>query len=242
MCYYDVNRKEQAEEEMYATLKLELNCYEDENCKPLAISYVSNGETLLYLDKIKKAARIHNEMEKKKGIKIYRHLYTNGVLATENVLHILKEIGVNEIRFHWSASNFSDKVLESMKKAKELDFVVTVEEPSWPPHKEKLLSLLPTLHEIDLDHLNLVEVQLTEFNMPRIEKVYPEGIYYKDYFYHLYDEGLVYDIIEEKIKNDYCFSVLDCNSGVERSRHGKFQHVGFNMEDIKGLTRDFNFE
>jgi hypothetical protein len=241
MCYYDINRKEQSQEEMDKTIEEEIELYNDKSYNPLAISYVSDGETLLYISELIKAAKIHDEIEKDRNIKIHRHLYTNGVLAKPDILKILKKMHIDEIRFHISASGFSETVFENMISAKKMGFVVTVEEPSWPPHKEKLFSILPRLEEIGITHLNLVEVQITEHNKKRIEKAYPEARYYKDYFYHIYDEGLAYDIIEEKIKQKYSFSVLDCNSGVERSRNGQFQHIGFDPSTIENMTRDFDF-
>ena len=34
----------------------------------------------------------------------------------------------------------------------------------------------------------------------------------------MYDDGMVYDIIEEKVKNNYKFSIIDCNIRTEMHR------------------------
>ena len=36
----------------------------------------------------------------------------------------------------------------------------------------------------------------------------------------MYDEGMVYDIMEEIIDKKYSFSIIDCNSRVEGCRDG----------------------
>ena len=139
-------------------------------------------------------------------------------MADENTLNILKSCNIDELRFHVSASNFSKKVLENMKIAASMDFIVTVEEPSLPENKEKILKHLPIFNEIGIKHLDIVECQVTESNSEYLEKTYPHGKIYRDRLWHLYDEGMVYDIIEEVIKNKYSFSVIDCNSRVECCR------------------------
>ena len=152
---------------------------------------------------------------------------------------------VDELRFHISASNFSKKVINYMYEAAKMGFIVSVEEPSWPHHKDNIVDLLPTFEDIGVKHLNLVEIQVTEWNIDNIEKAYlgddTVGIY-KDYYWHLYDGGMVYDIMEEVIDKKYSYSVLDCNGGVERCRHGKMHHV-FDSPDFynKGFAPYYGF-
>lgn len=242
MCYYDTALLDQTEVE----LDNEVEYYIERALNPphriYNMAYVSSGETLLYLDKLRPVAEAYNRYEDEHGIKIYHHLYSNGLLASEAVLDELVYLRVDEIRFHVSASNFHPQVLRNMQTAKQKGITVSVEEPSWPPHRQKLFDHLPIFHEIGVQHFNLIEVQLTEHNKPRLERIYPNGIYYKDYYYHVWDEGLVYDLLEEKIAKNYCFSMLDCNSGVERSRHGNFQNVAFDMKSIEGLLMPFDYD
>jgi pyruvate formate-lyase activating enzyme-like uncharacterized protein len=105
-----------------------------------------------------------------------------------------------------------------MRAAIKAGFIVSVEEPSLLENKDKLIETLPALNDIGIKHLNLVECQITSFNREYLDKKYPEGKIHRDNLWHLYDEGMVYDIIEKVIKNKYEFSVIDCNSRVECCR------------------------
>ena len=228
MCYYDPKRNDHGLEQRVA--KLLGDFYELRFSKkiPYAYSYQSSGETLIYIDDLEKFGKIFKEIEEEKGIEIYHHLYTNGILANKDMLKRLKDMEVDEIRFHISASNFSKKVINNMYEAAKMNFIVSVEEPAWPLHKENIIDLLPTFEDIGVKHLNIVEVQLTPHNIDNTEKAYlgddTVGIY-KDYYWHLYDGGMVYDIMEEVLDKGYSFSVLDCNSAVERCRHAKMHYI-----------------
>jgi pyruvate formate-lyase activating enzyme-like uncharacterized protein len=182
------------------------------------VSYNSWGETLMYPSIIEEASSLLKKYEIDNDKKVYTHLYTNGTLADEKMLSFLKSCNIIELRFHMSASSFSTKVKGNMELAKSMGFIISVEEPSILENKDKLFEALPFLNSIGLNHLNLVECQVTSDNKQYLERKYPESKIYRDNLWHLYDEGMVYDIMEEVIKNKYSFSVIDCNSRVEVCR------------------------
>ncbi len=241
-CYYDPDRNddmllsELSKEVEFTAYKLK----EMDNYRPCIISYCSAGETLLYIDILERAAGRIYPLIVQKGIRPYSFLYTNGVLADERMIERLSGMGVNEIRFHLSASDFSESVLENMRLAKKLGMLITVEEPSNPLNREKLLSLLPVFEEMGLDHLDMIEMRLTAENIATLENIFPGDEYccYKDFYYHLYDNGLVCDIMEEVLIRGYSFSVMDCNSAVERCRNNVDQDVRFSWESIEGLCKN----
>lgn len=249
MCYYDPNRQEHPQREINDWLANWFFALQEGGNYTPGISYQSTGETMMYLDQLEKFAALINKTEEYHGLTIYHHLYTNGILCTkENLKRLRDNLKIHEIRFHVTASLYGKNpqktkkiVLDNMYEAAKMGFTISVEEPAYPKHKKELLNLLPILEDNNGKHLNLVEVQLTEFNFPNVNKINPNGKYFKDYFYHLYDEGLVYDIMEEVIAKNYHFSVLDCNSGVERCRQGRFQPVGFRMSSISGMCDEFDY-
>ena len=116
------------------------------------------------------------------------------------------------------------------------------EEPAYPPNRDAIMERLPRLEELGLDHLDLIELHLTEYNWDAMERLLPGDAYaaYKDYFYHLYDNGMAYDLMEECMKQGYHFSVIDCNSGVERCRNNQDQNVGFSWDSIAGMCREWD--
>jgi pyruvate formate-lyase activating enzyme-like uncharacterized protein len=190
--------------------------------KPDLISYNSFGETLLALTNGYKASFLHaaaviRRVEERQSYKIYKKLYTNGLLANDDTLATLKhDLDVTEIRFHLSASNFSEVVYENMQRARDMGFVVVVEEPSLPTHREQLFEMLPRIDAIGVKHFDICEVLITENSLEKLHALFPEGRMYKNHSYHLYDEGLAYDLIEEVIRKGYGFSIIDCSSDRER--------------------------
>jgi pyruvate formate-lyase activating enzyme-like uncharacterized protein len=174
------------------------------------------GEPLLYMKRLEKYMYHLKEIEKRTGNRPYYKLYTNGVLATKDILKKIKKIGIDELRFHPSASNFSTEVYKNMEEAVKMGFIVAVEEPCWPKNRKKLFEMLPIIEKIGVRHLQMCIVEVYDYNIASIYKDYPEGIFFHDQLLHMYDEGLVYDIMEEVIDKKYKFSVLDCSNEVHR--------------------------
>lgn len=208
--------------------------------RPDIISYNSWGETLLaiqhgYADVFRRGAAIVKAIEERDGVRIYKKLYTNGILADREMLEFLKrEMDVTEIRFHLSASGFSEDVYEHMRLARDMGFIVVVEEPSLPAHREKLFEMLPRLQAVGVKHLDVCEVEITQHNLQRLHELYPDGRMYRNLSYHMYDEGLAYDIIEEVIRRGYTFSVIDCSSDRERFARSR-RDEALDLEDVRDI-------
>ena len=206
-CYYDKERVEENEIDIARSLSdVFFKSQESVDFRPNIISFQSRGETLKYLEKLKEFSKHYDLIKEQTKINQYRYIYTNGILADEETLIILRDVlKINEIRFHMSASNFSETVKKNMITAKKLGFFVSVEEPAFPKHKEKLLELLPWFEEIGLKHLNLISIQVTEHNMVELEKEFPDdsAVVSKDNFFHLHDNGLVYDIMDSVLDSNY---------------------------------------
>jgi len=236
-CYYDPNRKDSNNFSIDVNQEIADTFFKvlHPDYKPLSIAYQSFGETLLYMNELEQVAYLLKRNAKQKNINTYFFLYTNGLLLNEDNYERLKDWGIHEFRVHISASNFDTKVLKNIENGVKHGFTMSIEEPAWPLNKEKLINLLPTLNNIGIKHLNIIEMQVTESNIQAIDFHYPNAKLYHDYFLHMYDEGMVYDIIEEKIKNNYNFSVLDCDSGVENCRNGRGCVTAFDLSTIENM-------
>ncbi len=239
-CYYDRNRIEHTKNHLNKMIASFFEYSLDDNWKPTIFSYQSYGETLKYIDYIEKIATILEQTAKRTEINQYIFLYTNGLLANEEMLYRLKKCNINEIRFHLGASNFADKVYKNMEIAQKMDFILTVETPSYIKHRKKIFESLPIIENLKVKHLNLVEIQITPYNLPDLQKINKVKVY-KDYYYHLYDDGLVYDVIEETINKNYNFSIMDCNSGVERCRHATDYKLFNNKKQIQGVCAKWDY-
>lgn len=247
-CYYKRDRKDMVDENPDRLIKdIMADFFRkslDPNWLPRAYSYQSTGETLMYIDQLKQMAPIFRNIEKTRGINVYHILYTNGVLIDEAMLETLKWMQIDEIRFHLSASDFSDEAFKAMELV-QADGTIknSVEEPSMPHRREQILSYLDTFEELDVQHLNLIECQITQHNKPHLEELYPgdAGRMYKEHFYQLYDEGLVYEVMRQRQKRGHSYSVMDCNSMVESYRHGKYSHIGFNQDTLEGMCAPYKY-
>jgi pyruvate formate-lyase activating enzyme-like uncharacterized protein len=249
-CYYSVNRLDESKESIDTKLANWFLQSQNLDYKATIFSYQSTGETMMYLDELRKFALIINGIADRNNINHYIFLYTNGLLCNEENLKILKEeLRVNEIRFHLSASQFSKAVWKNMETAKDMGFIITVEEPAWINNKNLLMMSLKRFNDIGLDHLDIVETQITDDNVESIKESYPDDNvkYYRDYFYHLYDNGMVYDIMENVIVNKFKYSVLDCNSSVEHFRQNRgydFAHMNSQLipeSEINKMCREYKY-
>jgi len=198
-----------------------------------SVSFTGGGEPLLYMDVISEYMRVFRDIEKDTKKKPWYHLYTNGCLADSDMLLRLKDLGFDEVRFHLGASNFSKKVYRNLGEAVRHFKAVTVETPSWPPHREKLFEMLSIIDGLGVKHLNLGEIEISRQNYKRVAKVLPEGVMYQCYEMHLYDGGLVYDIIEEVLRKKYSYSVLDCNCFVKTMQRGPAKWIAH--QEVKDL-------
>ncbi len=205
----------------------------DPDYAPSAISFSGGGEPLLYLDVIEGYMRVFQDVAPRMKSRPWFYLYTNGLLASREVLLRLKDLGFDEIRFHLGASDFSKEVYRNMEEAVRYFKAVTVETPAWPLHRNKLFESLPILNEMGVKHLNLGEIELKKHNIDRISALLPDGEMYQGYELHLDDGGLTYDLMEEVAVKNYSYSVLDCNCFVKSLQRGRAKRVCH--ESVEGL-------
>ncbi len=183
------------------------------------------GEPLLNLQGLERVMKELKEIEKRTESRPYYKVYTNGTLASKEVLKRLKHAGIDELRFHLSASNFSKKVYKNMEEAVKLGFIVAVEEPSYPKHRKKLFAMLPFLDKIGVKHLQLITLYVYPHNISHICFDHPNAQFFHDYRFHLDDNGLPYDIMKEVLRKKYRFSVLDCSPEVHRHNYSSAKNL-----------------
>lgn len=182
---------------------------------PRKMSFSGGGEPLIYIDNIAMYMELFHDLHQNLEQKPWYYLYTNGILATKKNLERLQALGFDEIRFHLGATDFSEKVYDHMRMATRYLKTVSVETPAWPFHKEKLFEMLPILQDIGVKHLNITEIELNNNNFNRIFDVIPDGEICQCGELQLYDNGLVYDLMDEVVRQGYTYSVLDCNCFVK---------------------------
>lgn len=186
------------------------------------LSFSGSGEPTLHFDVITEFMKfLKGTVEPQLPDIPWYKLYTNGLLMNEDNAKMCSDIGIDEIRFHLGASNFSEVVYRNMEvTVKHIDTVV-VETPRWPPHKKMLFEMLPRIEEIGVKHLNLTQIEVTPWNMNAIIDACPDAEFYQVQQITMDDGGMVYDIMKEVLKRGYSYSVLDCSAFVKQIQRSR---------------------
>ena len=153
------------------------------------------------------------------GTRGWAKVYTNGTLLNLDNILKLRDFGFDEVRIHPGATNFSEEVYDNMRLAVKHIPTVTVETPSWPPHREKLFEMLPIIEDIGVKHLDVCQIEIaSKGQLGKIEKALGEVELYQAFYPVMDDGGLVEDIMQEVLEKGYSYSVIDCNGFVKQSR------------------------
>lgn len=89
----------------------------------------------------------------------YYWVYTNGLLAHQEHLQQLGELGLDEIRFNTAATGYTHRtVMRNLAWAARYIPCVTIEIPAIPSQAHKLLSSLEAWCDLGVKHLNLHEL------------------------------------------------------------------------------------
>jgi sulfatase maturation enzyme AslB (radical SAM superfamily) len=189
-------------------------------CKMQYYEFTGVCETMLYLPVIKEAMEfLRTEVDIYMGTRGWAKIYTNGILLNLDNILKLKDMGFDEVRVHPGASNFSREVYENMRTAVKHIPTVTVETPSWPPHRQKLFEMLPIIEDIGVKHLDICQIEITnDKQLQKIEEALGDIEIYQAFYPVIDDGGLVEDIMHEVLKKGYSYSVIDCNGFVKQSR------------------------
>ncbi len=114
------------------------------DCKMQYYEFTGVCEPLLYLTVVEQWMRfLRDVVDPFMGTKGWAKIYTNGTLLNLDNIIKLKNLGFDEVRIHPGATNFSKDVYDNMRLAVKHIPTVTVETPSWPPHRNKLFEMLP---------------------------------------------------------------------------------------------------
>ena len=139
--------------------------YEEDIDMLLSIQKKPTGVAYVYLEPFMEIEVYYGVIRRFRRAGVHQHMYTNGLLATEENLKALGESGLDELRFNLGASNCSDRVIEAMKTAKKYIPQVGIETPMtrefYHAFQEKKDRILAT----GIDFMNCAELHLNENNI-----------------------------------------------------------------------------
>lgn len=199
------------------------------------ISY-SGGEPMMYLSKIINIASHLLEYHPH----IYQWIYTNGLLADEMKLQILRDIGIKEIRFHIGASNFNETVLKNLKTATKIIHMCNIETPSTPELKHQLIDndYLKYFQDLGIYQMNLAELYLnTEDSQNAYSDI--ETYAYTSLFrgFHISPTSsreITYDIIDYACQKNIDILINDCSHESRDVQINKEQQNVFKLNTFRG--------
>ncbi len=118
---------------------------------------ITGGDPLVRLDR---TLSIIRETKEFFGESFHIHLYTTGLLLTEETMSKLVNAGLDEIRIHITGPHSWN----ALKIAKKYPLSVGIENPAIPGKEKELLRIIEKAYELDLDFVNLNELEISEGN------------------------------------------------------------------------------
>ena len=143
--------------------------YEEDIDLLLSIGKRPTGISYVYLEPFMEIEKYYGVIRRFHAAGIHQHMYTNGLLATEENLRALGEAGLDELRFNLGASNCADRVIEHIAIAKKYIRNVGIETPMtrefYAAFQQKKDAILAT----GLDFINCAELHLNPNNIANYE-------------------------------------------------------------------------
>ena len=179
--------------------------------KPTGVSYV-------YLEPFMEIEKYYSIIRRFKEAKVYQHLYTNGLLATEETLKALGEAGLDEIRFNLGAANCADQVIRNIKIAKKYIRTVGIETPMTPEFFDAFMKKKEMILNTGLDFINCAELHLNENNIGNYEG---ENMYIARHGYisPIWSRELTLKFMKMADEEKWDIAVHDCSNQTKFARN-----------------------
>ena len=195
-------------EELYETKDIDLL---------LSIQKKPSGIAYVYLEPFMEIEKYYEVVKKFSDAGVHQHIYTNGVLCTDDNLKKLAEAGLDEIRFNLSASNTSDQVIEAMRSARKYFKWVGIETPMSPEFFEEFMAKKDQILSIGLDFMNCAELHLGTENLNNYmgENFYT---YRNGYMSPLWSRKITLKFMEIAVKENWDMLIHDCSNHTKYAR------------------------
>jgi pyruvate formate-lyase activating enzyme-like uncharacterized protein len=181
---------------------------------------ISGGEPFLAFNKLVEHIRMIREAF---GSRPHVWSYTNGDLATDERLALLKKAGLDELRFNISANAYD---LSAVSRATRHIDTITVEIPAIPEDVALVKSLLPEMEAAGVKHLNLHQLLMNEHNHLQL-KMRGYTVTQADRYLHgrpiLDSELAAFDILEHALRTKSGLGINYCS----RCYKARFQEKAF---------------
>ena len=178
--------------------------------KPTGISYV-------YLEPFMEIEKYYGIIAKFRKAGIHQHMYTNGLLATEESLRALGEAGLDELRFNLGATDCDDLVIENIRLAKKYIPAVGIETPMTPDFFESFMAKKEKILATGLDFINCAELHLNPNNIANYEGE-PMYICRHGYISPIWSRELTLTFMRHAVEEGWPIAVHDCANRTKFAR------------------------
>ncbi|MEF9880214.1 MAG: radical SAM protein [Clostridia bacterium] len=191
--------------------------YEDDIDLLLSIQKKPTGISYVYLEPFMEIEKYYSVIQKFCKAKVHQHLYTNGILATEETLKALGEAGLDEIRFNVGASNCSDLVIQNIGIAKKYIRYVGIETPMTPEFFKTFFQKKQAILDTKLDFINCAELHLNPNNIANYAN---ENMYICKHGYvsPIWSRELTLKMMQIASDESWDFVVHDCSNRTKFAR------------------------
>lgn len=178
--------------------------------KPSGVSYV-------YLEPFMEIEKYYGVVHAFHQAGVYQHLYTNGLLATEDRLQALGEAGLDEIRFNLGATDCADLVIDHIALAKKYIPHVGIETPMTPEFFEGFHQKKKAILGTGLDFINCAELHL---NANNLDNYYGENMYIARHGYMspVWSRELTLKLMAAASAEAWDIAVHDCSNDTKFAR------------------------
>lgn len=150
--------------------------------KPTGIAYV-------YLEPLIEIEKYYGMFEKFASAGIHQHLYTNGILITEDNVKAMRDSGLPELRFNLGATDASDAVIANIELAAKYIPHVGIETPMTREYWQAFHAKKDRILNSGIEFMNSAELHLNPNNAANYEN---ENMY-------MYRHGYVSPIISREL-------------------------------------------
>ncbi|MBR3505300.1 MAG: radical SAM protein [Clostridia bacterium] len=178
--------------------------------KPTGIAYV-------YLEPFMEIEKYYGVVRRFHEAGVHQHLYTNGLLATEENLRALGESGLDELRFNLGASGCADSVIEAIGVAKRYIPQVGIETPMTPEFYDAFFKKKEKILATGLDFINCAELHLNDNNLPNYlgENLYACRL---GYISPIWSRQLTLRFMRAAAEENWGLAVHDCSNMTKLAR------------------------
>ena len=178
--------------------------------RPTGVSYV-------YLEPFMEIEKYYGIIARFRRAGVHQHMYTNGLLATEESLRALGEAGLDELRFNLGATDCDDLVIENIRIAKKYIPYVGIETPMTPEFFDSFMAKKEQILATGLDYINCAELHLNPNNIANYEGE-PMYICRHGYISPIWSRELTLMFMKQAAEEGWPIVVHDCDNRTKFAR------------------------